>query len=112
RADLVWRNGPTGTSTVWTMNGTSIGAGSGTTSLQINNSFVLAGVGDFNGDGGEDLLWRDMATGMNSIWLLNGTTVLAGSGTTLPISDLNWSVGGIGDFNHDGRSDILWRTNT
>jgi hypothetical protein len=162
RADLVWRNGSTGTSTVWMMNGTGIGAGSGTNALQINASYSVAGTGDFNGDGKadlvwrntstgdtilwlmdgtniiagsgylgsvpppwqiagvgdfngdtrSDLLWRNMSTGVNSIWLLNGTTVQPGSGTTLTIADMNWAVGGVGDFNHDGRSDIFWRNNT
>ncbi len=162
RADLVWRNGTDGTSSIWMMNGINIGAGSGTASLQINTSFILAGsgdfdgdgkadlvwrnnttgdtilwvmngtdvvagsgvfsnvpspwqiagVGDFNGDGKSDLLWRNTVTGENSIWLLNGTVVQPGSGTIVQISDTNWTVGGIGDFNHDGRSDILWRNNT
>ncbi len=162
RADLVWRNSSSGTSTVWMMNGTNIGVGSGTTSLQINSSYTVAAVGDFNGDGkadlawrnnstGEtilwlmdginaisgsgylatipppwqivgvgdfngdtrsDLLWRNATTGENSIWLLNGTAIQAGSGSILTISDTNWTVGGVGDFNQDGRSDILWRNNT
>jgi len=30
-------------------------------------------VGDFNGDGRADILWRNSSTGENYVWLMNGT---------------------------------------
>ncbi|MES2904980.1 MAG: FG-GAP-like repeat-containing protein, partial [Pseudomonadota bacterium] len=64
---------------------------------------------DFNGDGRSDILWRN-DNGALTNWLGqanggfvdNGANAFASIGTT-------WSVDGIGDFNGDGRDDILWR---
>ena len=39
---------------------------------------------------------------------MNGVTAL--SGDYIPtVPDTNWSIVGVGDFNCDGKSDILWR---
>jgi hypothetical protein len=61
---------------------------------------------DFNGDGKSDILWRD-TSGNISMWLMNGSTVISGTGLgNVPTS---WSVAQTGDYNGDGMSDILWR---
>jgi hypothetical protein len=71
----------------------------------VTSNFVLQGAGDFNGDGGIDLLWRDTNTGTLSIWFTNGVSVTsAASVGTLPS---NWNVVQIGDYNGDTKSDIL-----
>jgi hypothetical protein len=53
-----------------------------------------------------DILWRD-SSGNNSLWLMNGTSY--GGYAGLNSVDTNWKIRGIGDFNNDGKSDILWR---
>jgi chitodextrinase len=63
---------------------------------------------DFNGDGMSDILWRSNTSGQNAIWLMNGTTL--SSNAAIPtVTDLNWSIAGVGDFDGYGNSDILWR---
>ncbi len=64
---------------------------------------------DFNGDGKSDILWHNSATGSNSIWLMNGTTISGGATNFATVTDLNWGIAGVGDFDGDGKSDILWR---
>ncbi|WP_072620126.1 S8 family serine peptidase [Spirulina major] len=66
---------------------------------------------DFNGDGKSDILWRNDKTGQNSIWLMGGAdghTVLNNDVITT-VDNLDWKMEGTGDFNGDGKSDILWR---
>jgi len=66
---------------------------------------TIAGIGDFDGNGSEDILWRD-TSGNVSIWLMNGTSIL--STTVLGNVPLTWTVAETGDYNGDGMTDILW----
>jgi len=63
--------------------------------------------GDFNGDGNEDLVWRDTGTGVVAMWFLNGTT-LTSSGFPAGVP-LEWKIVGFGDVNDDGKADVIWR---
>jgi hypothetical protein len=66
--------------------------------------------GDFNGDGRPDLLWQHRGSGSLAAWMLNGTVMISGQ---VPnpggVSDANWRVVGLGDFNGDSRVDMLWQ---
>jgi len=66
-------------------------------------------VGDFNGDGKSDILWRNNS-GEVDIWLLNGTNRIGGGSAGMIGND--WRIAGVGDFNGDGKSDILWRNDS
>jgi hypothetical protein len=64
---------------------------------------------DFNKDGRTDILWYNPGTGVVNAWLLNGTTLIANPnvGVNVPGAQ-GWQIKGTGDFNNDGRTDILW----
>ncbi|UFP96682.1 FG-GAP repeat domain-containing protein [Gloeobacter morelensis] len=67
---------------------------------------------DFNCDGKPDVVWRNFGTGAdagkNLVWYMDGLTYL--SAVSLPAqTDLNWQIGGTGDFTADGKTDIVWR---
>ena len=56
----------------------------------LPTSWVIAGSGDYNGDGKSDILYRQASSGRNFIKLMNGRTVLSqGFAGRLPAS---WSV--------------------
>ncbi|MBF0567454.1 MAG: VCBS repeat-containing protein [Nitrospirae bacterium] len=106
--EILWRDMINGYNYLWLMNGTSVTGGVFLPTLADTNTWLVEGVGDFNNDGYADILWRNVSTGENMIWLMNGATVQ--SYVSLPtLSDRNWIVGAIGDFNGDGYQDILWR---
>jgi hypothetical protein len=107
-SDILWRDN-SGNTAIWEMNGTAV--------LNINTSglgnvptnWSVVGTGDFNGDGNGDILWRDPTGGDIAIWEMSGTTVLNINTSGLGNVSSTWSVVGVGDFNGDGMSDILWR---
>jgi hypothetical protein len=75
----------------------------------IDLNWQIAGTGDFNGDGKTDILWRYYGLGgYNYVWYMDGVTSIGGASLT-PVADLNWAIAGTGDFNRDGKVDILWR---
>ena len=114
-ADLLWRN-TNGELVSWMMDGSAISASadikSGGAVARPDASWSVAGIGDLNGDGKADVLWRS-ASGEVTAWLMNGSSI-ADSGDLksngAPIRpDASWSIAGIGDFNGDGKADVLWR---
>jgi hypothetical protein len=72
----------------------------------VPNNFIIAGVGDFNGDGYIDILWNDSNSGTLSIWFLNATGVQSAAAVGATTS--TWNVAQTGDYDGDGKSDILW----
>lgn len=64
---------------------------------------------DINGDGMSDLLWRTKDDKTFSYWLMHGTT-LAGS-AQMPVS-AQYKLVASGDFNGDGKVDIIWTDGT
>ncbi len=55
-----------------------------------DTSWHLMGSEDTNGDGHPDLIWWNATTGVESRWLLNGTTVTQyGAGDT-QVTDTTW----------------------
>ena len=69
--------------------------------------------GDFNGDGRDDLLWRN-TDGTVTEWLgqANGGFASNGPFNTNAMGPDRWQIAAIGDFNGDGRDDILWRNDS
>jgi kumamolisin len=62
---------------------------------------------DFDGDGKQDILWRDATTGQVAIWMMNGPAPK--EVVTLGSPPLSWVIINTGDFNGNGKSDILWQ---
>ncbi len=111
---LFWQHQPTGSLSAWLMNGTSLAVLAPVTPGVVSDTnWKIVGTGDFNGDGNPDILWQHQTTGSLSAWLMNGTS-LAVLATVTPgiVSDTNWKIVGVADFNNDGHPDILWQHQT
>src|SRR5262249_52947458 len=109
RSDVLWRNTQTGETYLYPMNGTLILAGEGFLRTVADQNWQVVGTGDFDGDGKIDLLWRHAVTGENYLYPMDATTIKPTEGFIRQVADQGWQVAGIGDFDGDGKSDILWR---
>ena len=115
RADILWRyygTGPgQGAAIIWYMNGATI-IGQAYPYRVSDTDWKIDGIGDFNGDGKADLLWRYYGTvevpGTTIIWYMDGTTI-SSQGYPYRVSDTDWKIDGTGDFDADGKTDIVWR---
>ena len=68
--------------------------------------------GDLDGDGQDDIVWRNTSTGTVSGWLMNGLAI-ASSGPIAAVGDAGWTIRGVGDLDGNGMADLVWRnTNT
>jgi FG-GAP-like repeat/FG-GAP repeat len=115
QADILWRRDDLNIVVLWEMKGTVLNTGVGAKSsilpsIGSNGSFQVKGVGDFNNDGIDDIVWRNQAANLNRIWTFgsNGqrTEVILPTAT-----DSRWEIVGAADMNRDGTDDIIWRDN-
>ena len=65
-------------------------------------------LGDFNGDGKDDVLLRH-EDGRWHYYPMDGRNVLAGSGFANLTRNRAWQIAGVGDFDGDGKDDVLLR---
>jgi hypothetical protein len=115
KSDVLWRNfgtgGDAGKLYVWMMDGPNVVGGTGYTAAQADLAWRIDGVGDLDGDGKDDIVWRKTGAGVDKgalfLWTMDGTG-LSGARYLDPISEA-WQIHGLGDFNGDGMADILWR---
>ena len=74
----------------------------------VPRTWQMSGVGDIDGDGKADLVWRNTQTGDVAIWLMAGLTVRLSTvvSTGVPLA---WQLSGVGDLDGDGKADLVWR---
>lgn len=75
----------------------------------VDFSWAVVASGDFNGDGRDDLMWRH-TSGEITEWLSTADGGFFNNASRVAKTvDLSWHVIGAGDFNGDGRDDLIWR---
>ena len=108
-ADIIFQH-DNGQAAMWLMDGnantTFVGA---VGPFNPGADWQIKGVGDFDGDGKDDIVWQH-TDGQAAMWLMDGTqtTFVGAVGPFNPGAD--WQIQGTGDFNDDGMSDILWKS--
>jgi hypothetical protein len=71
-------------------------------------AWQVAGLGDIDGDGRSDIVWRNATTGVVYAMLLEDSGVVE-QGVVWTEPDLNWKIVAVSDYNGDGMADLLWR---
>ncbi|MGP1383491.1 MAG: cadherin-like domain-containing protein [Thainema sp.] len=108
--DLVWRNASRGLTSIWFTDGQNRLSSGSTSDTVSSSSWITAGVGDYDKDGNrDDILWRNTVNGQNVIWFMDGLNKV-GNATLDTVTNTDWTIQGIGDFDHSGYvDDILWQ---
>jgi hypothetical protein len=121
KPDVILQNSQTGETLFWLMDGTNYKGWSGlgvllnaTGYTVLPVEWAIAGSGDFDLDGKVDILLRNSRTGETLFWLMDGTNYKGWSGlgvllnptgyTVLPVE---WRIAGTGDFDLDGKADMI-----
>ena len=88
---------------------TRIAGESGDAGLTADAAWRVAGVGDFDGDGNDDVLLRHAGDMRWHFYPMDGREILDGGGNANLTRKAEWSVAGIGDLDGDGSDDVLLR---
>jgi len=110
KADLVWRNTDDGSVAGWLMNGLSTPTQGNMLVISgpVAAAWAIEGVGDLDGNGTADLVWRHAITGAVAVWFMNGLSAPIMSMIGGVVS-LEWEIEGVGDLDDDGKADLVWR---
>ena len=109
--DLLWQHDVDGWVVGWKLDGLDLVASGGLSIPRVGDTnWKIVGTGDFNGDAKPDIVWHHQGSGHIAVWLMDQENVLDSRLFTQGrVADTNWRIEGVGDFNADGRPDLVWR---
>jgi hypothetical protein len=94
--DIVWHHNTSGQAVLWYMNGSELVGGTFTSPNGLADvRWRVDAVGDFNGDGWPDLVWRHQASGQNVVWFMEDSQMASGTFTSpSTLDDTDWKLVG------------------
>jgi peptidyl-Asp metalloendopeptidase len=107
RVDLIW-NRPWGDMQFWAGDGAGFATRQYFT--QYPQGWQMLEARDIDGDAKDDLLWFRQSDGRLAYWVMNGPGITRHGGISVgagPVGN-HWFVEAGGDFNGDGRVDLIW----
>lgn len=105
-SDVLFRDSQNGDVWSWRMKNASVDSSAAI--ANVSTDWQIVGMGDADGDGKDDIYWRNSVDGGNAIWLMDGRN-LKGAMTLDSVGDASWTVSAVADMDGDGRADIVWR---
>jgi hypothetical protein len=75
---------------------------------QMGSEWHIVSSQDFTGDGKGDILWVRNTTGDASLWTMNDGALSTFYSATQGHMGPEWTSVGSGDFNRDGKADLVW----
>lgn len=97
---------------VWQMNGTQVATSGAVGTINAAAGWHFGETADFNGDGKTDLLMLNETTHEVAVWQLNGPQLAASAVVGTVNAAAGWHFTDTGDFNGDGKSDLLMLNDT
>jgi Bacterial Ig-like domain len=120
KGDIIWRNELASNVVIWQMDGNQLKPGVGgvvgtynpertiLTPIPVDAGWELVDTARINDDAKFDLVWRNRTSNQVVNWIMDGN-VLTSGGTTTQLLGAAYDIESVGDFNGDGRGDLLWR---
>ncbi len=108
RDDLLWRD-DSGYVKGWLLNGQTVwSSGTIAGAGAVPSDWSVDAIGDLDGDGCDDLVWRSHSSGTVAAWRMAGLS-RAASGTIATNVPLGWQLAGVADLDGDRKEDLLWK---
>ena len=96
KADILWRDDQ-GNVAIWFMDGATVRTNALIGHVPTSWSIVASN--------GNEIFWRN-TSGDTALWIMNGAQIV--SNVYLGNVPVSWGIAGIGDFDGDGNTDIIW----
>jgi hypothetical protein len=111
--DLLIQNTSSNVIASWFMRGSTWISGA-YFSLTPPADYALVGVGDFSGNGATTLVLQNRTTNQIAFWYTSGTNnaVIPGGSFVNTTPPTGWKVVSVGEFNGDGKSDLVLQNQT
>ena len=108
-ADVLLRNADTGRWFFHAIDGRGTSTDGIRLTMYAGQDWQLAALGDFNGDGTDDVLLRHRNNGRWYYYPIADGAVAAGRGRAVMTINRAWRLAAVGDLNDDGNDDVLLR---